>query len=211
MKKKFLSLMMAAAVVATTSVSAFAADKTITGEDTKEQTTDITITGDIADEYDHIKPGTFNVTVPTTATFAVNKSGDFTGADLKVTNNGTQKIDVYAENFVDTNDNVGIQVLPKRDVTTDQTNTERFKVALRMRGNQGTAYFKTADAKSGVFKDENLENYADDEVKGVKVSSISPSNADTLNLRGDAGKKVGSVTTPIQDTFTLTLRIEKAQ
>lgn len=210
MKKKFLSLMMAAAVVATTSVSAFAADKTITGEDTKEQTTNIKITGDIADEENHFKPGTFNVTVPTTATFAVNSTGDFTGADLKVTNNGTQKIDVYAENFVDTNGDAGIKVLPKNEVTTDQANKERFKVALRIRGNQDTAYFKTVDSNSsGVFKDENLGSPA--EAGGVKVSSILPSDADTLNLTGDAGKQVGSVTTAIQDTFTLTLRIKKAQ
>lgn len=209
MKKKFLSLMMAAAVVATTSVSAFAADKTITGEDTTEQTTNITITGDIADESNNVKPGTFNVTVPTTATFAVSNAGGFTGADLTVTNNGTQKIDVYAENFVDTNGTVGIQVLPKSDVTTNPTETERFKVALRIGGNQGTAYFKTADSNSGVFKDEALTNSGG--ADGVKVSSISPSDTDTLKLTGDAGKKSGSVTSAIKDTFTLTLRIEKAQ
>lgn len=211
MKKKFLSLMMAAAVVATTSVSAFAEDKTITGEDTKEQTTKVTITGDIADESNQTKPGTFNVTVPTTATFAVNSTGGFTGADLKVTNNGTQKIDVYAQNFVDTNGTAGINVIPKSDVTTQQTEKERFKVALRIGGNEGTAYFKTRESETekGVFKNEALTEAAD--ANGVKVSSILPLDNNILKLTGDAGKKAGSVPTAIQDTFTLTLRIQKAQ
>ena len=49
MKKKFLSLMMAAAVVATTSVSAFAADtKLIDSADDQAAQSDVKITGKIA-------------------------------------------------------------------------------------------------------------------------------------------------------------------
>ena len=63
MKKKFLSLMMAAAVVATTSVSAFAAN--VTGSDASEAQTDVTITGNVQDNQGNDAVGTFKVTVPT--------------------------------------------------------------------------------------------------------------------------------------------------
>lgn len=210
MKKKFLSLMMAAAVVATTSVSAFAADKTITGEDDKEQTTKVTITGDIANDSNEFKPGTFNVTVPTTATFTVANKGEFTGASLTVRNNGTQQIDVYAKSFVDTNGMGGVQVIESSTVTTSPENVERYKVALRLRGNQNTAYFKTGDTSgSGVFQNLDLTGPGGED--GVKLSTISPSENDTLELEGEAGKKISGITNAIKDTFTLTLRIKKAQ
>ena len=73
MKKKFLSLMMAAAVVATTSVSAFAQDKVINGLDTQEHTTDVTITGKVLDQNNNEPAGNFNITVPTSAAFTVGK------------------------------------------------------------------------------------------------------------------------------------------
>lgn len=73
MKKKFLSLMMAAAVVATTSVSAFADAQDVTvirDPETKTGKAEITITGDVTGEGGQTVPGTLNVTVPTTASFA---------------------------------------------------------------------------------------------------------------------------------------------
>ena len=88
MKKKFLSLMMAAAVVATTSVSAFA-DETVTKDGSK---VNVTVTGSVNNNLDVAPAGTLNVTVPTALTFSVNSSGDLTGSEIVVTNRGTEKI-----------------------------------------------------------------------------------------------------------------------
>ena len=83
MKKKFLSLMMAAAMVATTSVSAFAKDYKWT-EDT-EQNADVTITGNVADDGGHFVPGTLSVSIPTTTTYTTidgNKKKLFTSSGI---------------------------------------------------------------------------------------------------------------------------------
>ena len=99
MKKKFLSLMMAAAVVATTSVNAFASsDATVT---TDGEEVDVTITGSVNDERNNPPEGTISVTIPTALAFTVDSTGNFKGTSLDVVNNGTQKVDVYAYQFVD--------------------------------------------------------------------------------------------------------------
>ena len=82
MKKKFLSLMMAAAVVATTSVSAFAAN--VTDSDENEAQTDVKITGNVQDASGNDAPGTFKVTVPTTTNFTVTNKGVLLGNELEI-------------------------------------------------------------------------------------------------------------------------------
>ena len=84
MKKKFLSLMMAAAVVATTSVSAFAQDRVIEGADTTEQKAEIDITGQVLGDHGEVPAGTFNVSIPTTAAFTVNEKSNLESATKKI-------------------------------------------------------------------------------------------------------------------------------
>ena len=117
MKKKFLSLMMAAAVVATTSVSAFA------DEVVKQNggTVDVTITGSINDKDDAAPEGTISVTVPTALAFTVNNSGSLQGTSLTITNNGTEKVDVFAYEFVDKNSTSGIEVKKTLDASDNRT------------------------------------------------------------------------------------------
>lgn len=210
MKKKFLSLMMAAAVVATTSVSAFAQDYNVI--DSEEIEHNVTITGDVANDEDHVKPGTIQVTVPTTTSFQVNKNGEFTAPYIVVNNTGSQKIDVLAYKFTDTNGSSGINIKKKSEVVTaDRANVERNNVSLSLKGNAGTAYFVSdtsqAVAKTGVYSDETL---ASEEANGHKISSVLPNTEDRLVLEGEAGKKTTGISQPIQDTFTLTLKIKKS-
>ena len=132
MKKKFLSLMMAAAVVATTSVSAFAAEvKTDGGE------VDVTITGSVNGPNDAPPEGTISVSVPTALTFTVKENGTFTGSSLTITNNGTEAVDVFAYEFTDiSNSTNGIEV--KKELGGSDNRT---KVTLNLRGNRGIANF----------------------------------------------------------------------
>lgn len=212
MKKKFLSLMMAAAVVATTSVSAFAQDYNV--EDTQEFQHNVTVTGDVANDQGLVKPGTIQVSVPTTAAFKVDKTGQFTSPDIVINNSGTQKVDVLAYRFVDTNGTSGINVKKKNEVVTEnRSEVKRNEISLSLKGNQGTVYFKSEDdkTKSGIFSNESLDLSAE-ENDGYKISSILPNGGhDNLKLIGEAGQKTQGISQPIQDTFTLTLKIAKSK
>ena len=96
MKKKFLSLMMAAAVVATTSVSAFAADvnQSYDVSDTNGRDVQIGITGDVADTNNAVVPSTISVTVPTATTFKVNSDGGFYAPDIRITSDNDEEVEV---------------------------------------------------------------------------------------------------------------------
>lgn len=218
MKKKLLSLVLAGAMVASTSVSAFAATEhvgngEINGADNKEYTTDVTIEGNVESDGGAIKPGTLSVTVPTSAAFTVNKDGSFQSAPINIKNSGTQSVDVYAYRFVDVtpDEGKGISVIGK-DRLTDQ---KRTMVALSIRGNGGTAYLGSAvgDTGNGIYSDEDLGDQEDQ----IKIATIARSSSQPLTLDGEVGKKNkdndpehGKVEQAVNDNFTLTLKIKKS-
>lgn len=235
MKKKFLSLMMAAAVVATTSVSAFAqgpeggADQAgsqvsttttpeavsggvIKGEDNKEYTTDVTITGDVANDLGLTKPGTLSVTVPTTATFAVSNTGELTGSKIKITNNGSQKIDVFAYKFKDRNGTSGINIVEESTFDTNPERIERNKISLNLTGNSNTAYFKSADSdEDGIYSDKNLSTERKiTKDSNYKIAYVPASGKEELTLSGKAGKNKTGISEAISEDFTLVLKIKKS-
>ena len=205
MKKKFLSLMMAAAMVATTSVSAFAsATETVTKN---ESTVEVKVNGIVNNNLNQAPAGTLSVTVPTALSFTVDSEGGFTGSDINVVNNGTQAVEILAYQFIDTTPTTGIVV---KDELGDSS--KRSDIKLRLNGNEGTAYFKSEEnngSNKGIY----------DEVKapkqeGIKISKIEGSDNDTLYLKGDAGAVKtldGSARdNGINEKFTLRLKIKKA-
>lgn len=207
MKKKFLSLMMAAAVVATTSVSAFAADKTIKDSDTTEPTTDVQITGKVLSENGTEAPGTFNVTVPTTATFTVTQNAELLGTKIKVKNDGIQDIDVYAEKFVDTSEGSGINVVAESALKS----TNRTNVSLSLAGTLATVYLKSETitaTNKGLYKNKSLEDKATDE--SLKLTTVQAGDEGELTLAGKAGEVNTQQPEAVNDTFTLTLKIKKS-
>ena len=209
MKKKFLSLMMAAAVVATTSVSAFAETQKITDPEQEGGQANVTITGDIEDSKGTTKPNTLNVTVPTAANFTVDQHKKFVGSKIKVENHGTQNIDVFAYEFKDPTVSSGVIVKKKSDITNSETNN----VALRLEGSDGTAYFASEPGNvKGVYKDEGHTDWSseggDD---GVKLANIAKGNSYELRLEGEVGSEATVSQKPERDNFTLKLKIKKAQ
>lgn len=204
MKKKLLSVLMAGALVATSSVNAFATEYTSSEEGTIEAP--VTITGNVTDTNGDTKPGTLSVTVPTAASFTVNQTGGFTGADIQIENNGTQKIDVFAYEFIDVNKGEGINVIKSSELATNN----RSSVALNLKGNLGVAYFKTETSaeKKGVYSDVTLTTEGD--ATGVKIADIAQGSSYTLKLEGEAGQNQEAVNEAKQDTFTLKLKIKKA-
>lgn len=211
MKKKLLSVLMAGALVATSSVNAFATEtNVITGLETQSHESNVEITGDIADQKGDLKPGTLNVTVPTAATFSVNQQNVFTGTNIKIVNNGEQEIEVFAYEFVDVNNTTGINVVKKEGLA----GKNRTHVSLKLGGNEGTAYFTTAKHNEGeendrrVYSDEACTQNGD--ATGVKVAKIAKNTSYDLRLEGESGKAETPVDEAIRDNFTLKLKIAKA-
>ena len=202
MKKKFLSLMMAAAVVATTSVSAFAAsDKTVTNDG---DSVEVKINGIVNNSSDQAPAGTLSVTVPTALSFTVNNNGGFTGSNITVRNTGTQAIDVYAYQFTDVTPTTGI--VSKASDSLDK----KSDVSLSLNGNAGTAYLRSEATGKGIYN-EGGTSVADPE--GAKIANIEGGDENTLYLEGSAGKAALDSTyasTGINERFTLRLKIKKA-
>lgn len=217
MKKKFLSLMMAAAVVATTSVSAFATtNPNVTNSDDVDGTANVKITGEVESDTGEKPAGRFEVTVPTTASFTVDQDGKFIASNtITIKNGGVQNIDVYANKFVDATkkDGDGITVVKKNGLES----RKRTYVALNIEGDQGTVHLKTEDTntgtKNGLYTDETLDVKADGE--DLKLVTIPSGQTGDLTLHGEAGglKKnttEGVVGNAVSNNFTLTLKIKKS-
>ncbi|CDB75809.1 hypothetical protein [Clostridium sp. CAG:265] len=225
MKKKFLSLMMAAAVVATTSVSAFAEvvrdnvtypdSANVITSDKQETTSNVTINGNIQDEKGNDAPSTFKVTVPTAASFTVNKAGSLVGPTLTVKNEGKQEVEVYAQSFSAGDGN--IQVISEDTIKTDtakeSATLDRSSVSLKLTGNSGqTAYLGAATGiRAGVYGQPglNAEQISQD---GILLTTLAGGSEETpstqtIRMEGSAGKN--TVPKAVSDTFTLTLKIKK--
>lgn len=183
------------------------ANSTLTQSEDKEINHEVKITGDIANDEGEFKPGTMQVVVPTAANFTITKNGNFiTSNNMTITNNGTSSIDVIVQKFIDTNGNSGINVQGKNVI--DENNLSRSNISLNINGNRGTAYLGSDNSKSGVYSDPNLSNNTND---GILVSTIYGGSTGKLTLNGEASKGSEAIDNPIQDRFTLILKIKKSE
>lgn len=228
MKKKFLSLMMAAAMVATTSVSAFAdkvidstpytatgTNKVVVSEKGEGQNAEINIRGDISDNQNNLAPSTISVTVPTAAKFTVDKSGNLVGSNINITSEGSEPVSVIAYKFID--------ITPKSNITVVEENAveaanDRKKVSLKLTGNRGSVALKTETEKDkkGVYKiqesAEGQESSAEQETDASEdfvIGSVKSDSPLELNLTGTAHKTATPPQTPVEDSFTLILKLKK--
>lgn len=213
MKKKLLSLVLAGAMVASTSVSAFAAgaDKVIKDSDTSAPTTNVEITGEVISNSGQRPEGKFNVTVPTAAMFTVTEQGKLQGTTIKVINNGTQSIDVYADKFLDTQVDDGIKVISENGLNTE----DRTNVSLKLEGNVKALFLKSEsereDNHTGLYNNADLEevNKATTDAD-LKIANIKSNDEYDLTLSGSAGKNNQPVNKAVSNSFTLTLKIKKS-
>lgn len=215
MKKKFLSLMMAAAVVATTSVSAFAADKTTNltvGENGVEQK--VNITGNIADTKGQVVEGTITVTVPTAMAFTINSAGELENGKITISNKSDSNLKVIAKGFVDSTPTSGIVVKKNDGLETIVSDYEAGKrnITLTLTGDKRIGLFSTGTATgTGLYNVDSRAEITeeDDALLGVILAN------DELELRldGETEKKndgsYKAPNNPIKDDFTLKLKIKK--
>lgn len=211
MKKKLLSLFLAGAMVASTSVSAFADTANTIEED--GGTTNVTISGSVDDDEGNQASGTISVTVPTALKFQVDNKGHFTGSKITITNKGLDKVDIFAHEFKDDTPDTGIVVKTQNDLQADVTahTAKRSEVALWIQGTNGDrAYFKSEAAsenKNGIYNANGTN--AD---QGIKVASIAGGSDDVLTLDGSAGQEeLGSEVKAINESFTLKLKVVKSK
>lgn len=208
MKKKLLSLVLAGAMVASTSVSAFAADTVV---DKNEGTANVTINGSVDNNDGQSAAGTISVSIPTALSFSVKKNGEVKGGNITITNRGAETVDVTAVSFQDTTSRRNITVKSPTELNQND-DYDRSNIVLGIGGTTGgIAYFKSEDAgsnKNGIYDSEGQN-----QTLGIKVSTISGSASDTLTLTGYAGGAELSgdeAEKGITDTFILRLKVTKA-
>lgn len=209
MKKKFLSLMMAAAMVATTSVSAFAKDYSWSDKLDKEINVDIT--GNVQDQQGHIAPGSLSVSVPTTASFTVDNNRAVQSASIRVENKGTIPVDVYAYKFADqTPDaNSNITVVGKSGLS--EGNITTATLTLKLSGNRGYAHLKSEAQGNGIYTHENCATENKAQPEGIKLAYVDGSDSQDITLSGETKEDATLPGSPVKDNFVLTLKIKKAQ
>lgn len=217
MKKKLLSLVLAGAMVASTSVSAFATTPTATTtekqtilENEDDKDVNVTVTGDILDDKGNAKPGTISVTVPTAVNFTVTKDGRLASGEMVITNNSSEKLKVSVKKFRDADAEGNINIVRKSEFNNGAENIPRNKVWLNLVG-EGTSVGFESDGNGKVHDVNSYE-----EVSSTKeLWKIGASGTLSLRLEGAggtgavAGQENSALKTPIKDTFNLVLTIAR--
>lgn len=213
MKKKLLSLVLAGAMVASTSVSAFATTTptpTVTGTETiekgqNEKDIDVSITGDILDNNGNVKPGTISVTVPTAVNFTVTKTGTLIAGDMVITNNSKEKVKVSVKEFRDPNAENDINIV-KQSSLADPGSMDRKNIWLNLTG-KGVSVGFESENKGKMYDPSN-----DSAINDPKAIGSIDANGGKMELQlqggGGTNNSEGS-TKPISDNFNLVLKIER--
>lgn len=155
---------------------------------------------------------TISVTVPTAAMFTVNKDAEFIGMNINITNNGELPVDIIVNDFIDVNGNYGIKLVTDEVVTQSNGNTRtidtltyrRNEINLSIKGNIKKVYL--GDRKVlGSLGSENLTTESQ-----KKIAKVLANQTVGLVLGGEAGTAALEEDSPIQDRFTLILKIKKS-
>ena len=219
MKKKLLSLVLAGAMVASTSVSAFA--------DTTEEKTyvidsvgkehQVDITGNVANKSNEVVPGTISVTVPTAVSFTINRAGEISGGEITIKNTSEDKVEVVAKKFTDTDPDTGIVLVNGDDelaTQVDNDSNSKVHASIKLVGKTKTLGLVSDknDSDTGFVNSEgNKAEVGADTTLGQAWKD----NPLTLRLEGKtkadiADKSYEAPTKALKSTFNLVLKIQKA-
>lgn len=189
MKKKLLSLLMAGAVVAGSSVQAFA--QTYQAAESQTIDANVTVTGTVDNAQGIAPAGKIQVEVPTTLSFTVDKDGQFDAAQYTISNKSQTKIQVLVGSFKESNPTGGITLVEHGQPLTGK---DRSNVKLALVGNEGHVDLAKVDTTQ-------------------KISVIDGGNTDSIQLLGAAGDNL-SGSNPVDQSgasedFQLVFKIKK--
>lgn len=212
MKKKLLSLVLAGAMVASTSVSAFAATEKPVTVGTGETEHPVTVTGNVTNGSNEVAPGTISVTIPTAVSFKVNSKGNVDSAAINIKSDSDESVDIIAYKFIDPSESSKITVVPESQLpNSTNTPTNRF-ISLSITGGTKEVALKSTDGTTtGILKNGGTE-YGDSE-KPV-IGSVTRNNPLSLSIEGKANAGSGDYEAPndpIKDDFQLILKIRKTK
>lgn len=182
----------------------------ITSESTKDAS--ISTNGSIKSNAGETPRKTISVTVPTAARFTVDKDANFIGSNINITNNGEAPVDIIVHNFIDVTGDYDIKVVTERAVkqndsttrTTDATTYRRNEINLYLQGNSKKLYL----GNRKVLESLGSENLTTESQK--KIAKVLANQTVGLVLGGEAGTTELERNSPIQDRFTLILKIKKS-
>lgn len=216
MKKKLLSLVLAGAMVASTSVSAFA-DEVKYDIDDKGKDHKVEITGNVTDDDNNKVPGTISVTVPTAVSFTINKDGKITGGDIVIKNTSEDKVKVVVKEFTDTDATGGIVLVKDSNLETmvEQDGDSKVHASINIVGGSKSLGLvsSTNDSSTGLV-DSNGQKVTENDEKAI-LGEAWDNNPLKLSLKGKTKADVSEegYNPPAQalnNTFNLVFKIQKS-
>lgn len=206
MKKKLLSLVLAGAMVASTSVSAFATEnKEVEIQPNSEKEVEVQVRGDIESSTGDVVAGTIAVTVPTNASFRVDSNGTLTSATMSIVNKGESKISVIASSFKDTTGTQGINLVKEE---SNLSESDRSKVYLKLTG--GDKDIILTSEENGKMYDATDKTEITTQ-KNFVIKNINAKEKLDLQLqgRGTAYSSEHNSEAAVNDNFKLVLKIKQ--
>lgn len=212
MKKKLLSLVLAGAMVASTSVSAFATDTKVYEIGESGQEHKVEMKGTVEDQDGNIPSGTITVTVPTAVSFTIDQDGNVDAGTIGIVNRNSEreKVKVVVKEFNDSNSAGGI-VLVKEDQLEAQENGEnKVHASLKLHGETTFVQLVSSKATSptGLIdeKGSQIQSNAD-----TSLGEAWDGNDLTLRLTGKTKENYDAPAAgkSIKNNFSLLLKIQK--
>lgn len=213
MKKKLLSLVLAGAMVASTSVSAFATENTEVTIDPNGTQHKIEMKGIVEDADGNIPSGTITVTVPTAVSFTINQNGDIDAGDIEIVNRNSEKekVKVVVKQFNDRNPASGIVLVKDDQLESAENGNGKVHATLKLAGDKDSVQLISdkGTSETGLLtKSGAVIGSGDDTSLGEAWSG----NKLTLSLIGKtkSNYEAPEAGNSIKNDFSLLLKIQKA-
>ena len=196
MKKKLLSLLMAGAVVAGSTVPAFAATtQTVDGLDSATLDASVKVTGSVSDSKGTAPAGRLQVEVPTALSFTVDNQGRLTAASFTVTNKSKADINLSVGSFQESKTGSGVDAgITLHNNINDFDQKDRSNVCL-------------------VLRHGSTDVILQHDMPETKLATIAGNTSENIQVLGTAGKHIDPLstveTTGVDETFNLVFKITK--
>ena len=195
MKKKLLSLLMAGAVVAGSTVPAFAQNQTVGGLDSSEVNANVTVTGMVDNAQGVAPAGKIQVEVPTALSFTVDNQGRLTAASFTVTNKSQSGINLSVGSFQESKRGIADPGITLHNNITSFNSLDRSNVVL-------------------VLRHGSTDVILEHDMPETKLATIAGNTSENIQVLGTAGKDTSNKssvveTTGVDETFDLVFKITK--